>query len=224
MNRQPLLIIARHSSTKYNASSLGDQQRIRGWIDLPLTEKGHEESAELADKLEGEPIEEIFCSDLTRAIQTAKVIADRLNLPVIPTRKLRPWGLGYLQGQVVKDVKHEMDRLVRTPNERPRGPDSESFNQFKSRVLPFIQELAKKAHQDNKVILVVTHTRDLNLVRSFIAAGAHDNLSIDIPTFERYGKSEVGTGGYQEIMPHEVLGPEWKSVGQEQEGDTDHLE
>lgn len=204
----PILLCARHSSTAYNASELGDAgQRVRGFLDLKLTTLGRKESEELASKLAKFPIEEIFSSDLTRALETAHILGDKIHMPVEPTRNLRPWNLGRLQGELVKRVMPIMEHFITHENEVV--PAGESFAAFRIRCLSFVRKMAAKAAADHKTICLITHTRDLQLIKSHLAAGAPEDLSIDRGAMDDYS-DEIKTGGFLEVLPHEVLGPEWK--------------
>lgn len=213
MADKPLLILARHGSTPYNASELGDdQQRLRGWLDLPLTKQGVEEAHELAEKISHFPIEEVWSSDLKRALDTAHVLGEKLGMPIEVTRDLRPWGLGRLQGMKVAEIKHIMDKFV--DNESQQVPGGESFATFRRRCLSFIRKMAAKAHTDGKVIALISHTRDLQLAKAWMAAGSPADLSIDRKTMDSYS-DEIQTGGFLEIEPHELLGPQWKDTGKQ---------
>lgn len=201
------LVIARHGATKYNVSDAGDEQRIRGWIDLPLTDGGREEAEELCQILRGYPIEEIISSDLIRAEETAQTVAECVSLPVIVTPKLRPWNLGLLSGRKVKDVEDDMAKFVDHPESKV--PSGESFNDFLRRLLPFVAKMAHKAFTDKKIILLVTHTRCLQAVKAYLAAGAQPDIVLDRSVMDDYSQ-ESGTGGFIEVLPHMILGPEFK--------------
>ena len=59
------LIIVRHGETVGNATEI-----IEGHLPGKLSQKGIEQAKKLASRLKDEPIDHIFCSDLTRAIET----------------------------------------------------------------------------------------------------------------------------------------------------------
>lgn len=207
---RPILVCARHGTTALNSTHAGESaERVRSWADVPLTAKGKEEAQELANKLvaEGLPFEEIWSSDLSRARETADTVGEKIGLPVNTTRALRPWGLGYLTKTLVKDAIPVMEKFVN--NEDVTVPGGESFSTFRTRALKFIQKLAHKAQDDNKTILVLTHTRDLQLIKAFLAAGAPADLHIDRKVFDDYS-DEISPSGFLEVEPGEALGPEWK--------------
>ena len=60
------LILMRHGQSQWNLSNL-----FTGWVDIPLSTKGVEESLEGGRRIQNEPIDIIFTSSLIRAQMTA---------------------------------------------------------------------------------------------------------------------------------------------------------
>ncbi|HQV64824.1 MAG TPA: class I tRNA ligase family protein [Candidatus Paceibacterota bacterium] len=71
------IIFVRHGESEANAAHI-----YAGKMDTPLTEKGREQAKATADLLKGKNITKIFSSDLSRAHDTAKIIADTIGLEV----------------------------------------------------------------------------------------------------------------------------------------------
>jgi 2,3-bisphosphoglycerate-dependent phosphoglycerate mutase len=63
------LILMRHGESLWNAFNL-----FTGWVDVPLSAKGVEESLEAGRKIKDEPIDIIFTSSLIRAQMTAMLV------------------------------------------------------------------------------------------------------------------------------------------------------
>jgi probable phosphoglycerate mutase len=91
------LILIRHGHTTLNRP--GHEERLRGWLDVPLDDLGLREALETAAAVSGFGIEAIYSSDLTRAMQTSEALSRVTRAPVIPTEELRPWNLGIFCGQ-----------------------------------------------------------------------------------------------------------------------------
>jgi len=72
------ILLARHGETDWNRVG-----RWQGHADPPLNDAGRTQAAELAERLAGDGIAAIYSSDLMRASQTARVVADRLGLAVV---------------------------------------------------------------------------------------------------------------------------------------------
>ena len=86
-------IIARHTTTDWNIEG-----RIQGQTDTELNEVGKKEALALAEKLLPLSISKIVSSDLKRAFQTAQIINQKLNVPLILDRRLRECSFGSLEG------------------------------------------------------------------------------------------------------------------------------
>jgi broad specificity phosphatase PhoE len=89
------IFIFRHGETDWNA-----QERFQGHTDVPLNDRGREQARALAPLLQAMGIETILSSDLSRAAETAKIVAQELGLahPVTYDAGLREAHLGDAQG------------------------------------------------------------------------------------------------------------------------------
>lgn len=76
-----LMILLRHGQSEFNLH-FGATRRDPGIIDPKLTELGHSQAAEVAQRLRNEPIRRIIVSPYTRALQTAAPISAALGVPV----------------------------------------------------------------------------------------------------------------------------------------------
>jgi broad specificity phosphatase PhoE len=83
------LLLVRHGETDWNAEG-----RLQGHTDRPLNAWGREQAKRLADRLEGEPIDAVYASDLSRARETAEILGERLGLTVVidPDLREKDWG------------------------------------------------------------------------------------------------------------------------------------
>ena len=81
--------IVRHGQTDWNI--LGKTQ---GHGNSDLTPQGIEQAKELSEDIGKYSIDYIFSSDLGRAMQTAQILGDKLNIEVQKTEALREMGFG----------------------------------------------------------------------------------------------------------------------------------
>lgn len=189
------IILVRHGSTKLNKDSAGDSnERIRGWADVPLDDKGEQQAHAVAKKIcNNYHVDCINSSPLSRAYNTARTIAKELDISKIyKTIDLTPWHLGDMTGQKVSDIVSVMKNYV--DNESKSVPGGEPFAIFRRRFLSFLHGQIKEAVLDNLIIVLVTHTRDCQLARAWIAAGCPNDLSIDNKVMDDYS-GEVSPGG-----------------------------
>ncbi|MBQ8081094.1 MAG: 2,3-diphosphoglycerate-dependent phosphoglycerate mutase [Clostridia bacterium] len=92
------LVLVRHGESEWNKLNL-----FTGWMDVDLSEKGHEEAKAAGQllKAEGYDFDVCYTSYLKRAIHTLNHILDEMDrawLPVIKTWKLNERHYGALQG------------------------------------------------------------------------------------------------------------------------------
>ena len=92
------LVLVRHGESEWNKLNL-----FTGWMDVDLSEKGHQEAAQAGVilKEEGYDFDICYTSYLKRAIHTLNHILDSMDrnwLPVIKTWKLNERHYGALQG------------------------------------------------------------------------------------------------------------------------------
>lgn len=102
------LLLLRHGQSRANADGT-----FSGWLDVPLTVRGHEEAARAAELLAAHELlpDTAHTSVLTRAIGTLDIVLAGLNRQWIPTR--RSWRLnerhyGALQGRAKLAVRADV--------------------------------------------------------------------------------------------------------------------
>ena len=76
------MFLARHGQTLFNVI-YGETRKDPGIVDPPLTDEGKRQAERLAQDLSGRGISRIVSSPYTRALQTADIVADRLNVSVL---------------------------------------------------------------------------------------------------------------------------------------------
>ncbi|KOY79660.1 histidine phosphatase family protein [Apilactobacillus kunkeei] len=91
------LYVVRHGQTYFNIYN-----RLQGWSNSPLTDKGISGAEKTAEKLANTHFAAAYCSDTTRAMHTAKIIldgnkVDSVKDPII-SNYLREEFYGYYEG------------------------------------------------------------------------------------------------------------------------------
>ena len=76
------MILLRHGQSEFNLH-FSATRRDPGIVDPRLTELGHAQAREAAEKLSDQGIERIVTSPYTRTLQTARPVATALGVPVI---------------------------------------------------------------------------------------------------------------------------------------------
>lgn len=100
------LYLIRHGQTAYNA-----QRRFQGQVDVPLDATGLDQARAVAHHLKDVGVTRIFSSDLTRAHDTAKELANVTGLSVTLDAGLREIRVGEWEGYTRDEI------LVKWPEE-----------------------------------------------------------------------------------------------------------
>src|SRR5512139_3968790 len=85
--------IIRHGETDWNVD-----KRIQGHTDIPLNETGRAQALAMAFNAAHQRFHAIYSSDLARALETARVLAQREGQEVKPLPALRERHFGVFQG------------------------------------------------------------------------------------------------------------------------------
>jgi len=149
----PFVILVRHAQSEHHVLGL-----TGGWTDTPLTDLGHAQSQRLAARLKAElgdtPIA-LYTSDLQRALQTARHIADAFGVATIADERLREHNNGEAANMTLAEARERYADAFGRPwgiDERP-FPGSESGREMYARVSSFVDEL--EAH--GRVPVLVAH-------------------------------------------------------------------
>ncbi len=146
------ILFARHGETDWNR-----ERRVQGHSDTPLNETGREQARALALELAGEELDAVYSSDLLRAHETARIVADRLGLDVTVVKDLRERHFGTWEGLTDDEI------FERYPHARTESwGDAETQEEMAKRVLEALHRIAD-THPDGRV-LVVSHGGPLRRV------------------------------------------------------------
>jgi len=141
------LLLVRHGETDWNAEG-----RLQGHTDRPLSDYGRRQARELAGDLEDEALEAIYSSDLARARETAEIVGERLDLPVVLDPDLREKDWGTWEG--LNAVERDRVEFV-----------GETTEAHQERMLGALRRIAAR-HPGDQRVLVVTHGGSMRRVQT----------------------------------------------------------
>lgn len=150
------IYLIRHGETELNA-----QDRLRGWSNPPLNANGLEDADNAAMYMHKIPLNDIYISDLRRAVQTAVAIMKLQGgqFKEHITENLRPIDFGQYNGQLMSVVGPKMEALqdewITNPDKQ--APGGESWNEFQMRQLAVWIEILENPAQH---IAVAAHLRN----------------------------------------------------------------
>lgn len=204
MSEVTRIIAIRHGQTAWNAES-----RLQGQLDIPLNALGRAQAAQLAEALRDEGISTVISSDLGRAADTARALAQPLGLPLVFEAGLRERGFGAMEGRTFQELdEHEPEMALRWRRRDPDfgPPGGERLSEFYDRSVATADALAR-AHAGRTIVLV-THggvldclyraaTRiELQATRTWQLGNAAINRLLHTPE----GFSLVGWNDHQHLL------------------------
>ena len=117
------LVFETHSTTVDN-----EQGHATGWLPGQLSERGRAQAQQLGRRRLGDGITAVFCSDLTRAAETASVAFGTSGIPVLYDWRLRECDYGQRNGMPVAELQATaLERAADPPHRsrrHPMGPGS----------------------------------------------------------------------------------------------------
>lgn len=150
------LYVARHGETDHNVKRL-----ISGRVDAQLTEKGYEQAAVLAENVTQleRPVTQIIHSPLTRAKETARIVAEAAKLPLIQDERLMEMDFGIYDSQPIPTTAFQLTR----PNFTYRFPEGESVLDMAARLYPLLAE----CRESDETILLVCHNAVMRTIHTY---------------------------------------------------------
>ena len=176
------LVAVRHGETSWNV-----EQRVQGQLDIGLNARGRVQAAQLAQALEDAAIDALYSSDLGRASDTARALADRLGLPLRLDAGLRERAFGFFEGLTYAEIEQRFPDEAR--RWRQRDPDfapegGESLAGFQRRAVAAVAAIAER-HRGGHVA-VITHGGVLDALYRAAA-----RVALDAPRTWQLGNAAV---------------------------------
>ena len=170
------IYLVRHGATQLTA-----EDRFSGAVGVDLSEEGRWQAARLGDRLRREELTAVYCSPLSRTMETAQIIGGRCGCAPVPVDGLREISHGRWEGLTRREVEERYhDEYVAWEEDpftfAPEG--AESGVAVLARALPAIREIVTR-HPGERV-LVVSHKATIRLLLSSLlgidARGYRDRL------------------------------------------------
>jgi broad specificity phosphatase PhoE len=171
--KTPLMYVVRHGTTTDSNLNI-----FRGQRDAALDKKGFLDAHTLKDLFARKEWHRIFCSPLTRAIQTATIICDdQSEYQPETTDGLEPWDIGIMTGQEkTEEKKAVMSWYVANPDEIPEG--GESRRAFEQRVWPLMADGIQLGHKQGVPCIMVVHSSVCHALTHLLEGEDHSDCSV----------------------------------------------
>jgi broad specificity phosphatase PhoE len=137
--RATLIYLLRHGEVV-----LAETHRFLGHLDVPLSERGEQQSRAQAARLAGTRLVAVFTSDLARARRTAEIIASPHGLTPTVIPELREMAMGRWDGRTAEEIRRTepeafadwMGRVGEFP-----FPEGESVPDLRARAWPAFEAI-----------------------------------------------------------------------------------
>jgi broad specificity phosphatase PhoE len=170
------LYFVRHGATQLTA-----EDRFSGATGVDLSDEGRHQVRRLGERLSSDGIKAVYCSPLSRTVETARILSAPHRLTPVRRDGLREISHGRWEGLTRREVEERYPEEYSAWEEDPftfAPRDGESGVGVLARALPVVREIVV-AHPGERV-LVVSHKATLRLLLSsllgFDARGYRDRL------------------------------------------------
>ena len=146
------IVLVRPGSTDFD-----EQGRIKGTLDIPLSDYGASQVARIVQELQELRFDQVYSSPGRAAEQTAEAIAAQRRLKVKRLDALQNLDHGLWHGKLVDEVRLSQPRVYRQLQDHPETvcpPEGEPVGEALERVRAVLRKVLKK-HRDGSIVLVV---------------------------------------------------------------------
>ena len=98
--------VLRHGQTDWNVAA-----RLQGSTDIPLNATGREQARKAAEILAGEAITRIIASPLSRALETARIVGERIGVEPETDARLIERHFGLFEGMTIDEVRRHREEM-----------------------------------------------------------------------------------------------------------------
>ncbi len=157
-------MVTRVNLIRHGETEGAETKRYKGHIDVPLSENGIKQITKLSNylvqngskSLNG--LNAVYCSDLSRAVKSAEIIAGPYGLKPVIIKALRERNFGVWEGMSFDEIKEKYPDTFNAWTENPLqfSPiEGESTIEVKDRALKAFNEITERHNSGN--IAVVAH-------------------------------------------------------------------
>ena len=192
------ILLVRPGSTDFD-----EQGRIKGTLDIPLSEAGSLQVTRIVQELCETKIDQVYSSPCRCAEQTAAILAGDHKLKVKQLSTLQNLDHGLWHGKLVDEVRHSHPKVYRQLQEHPETvcpPEGEPLGIAFDRVKAALERLLKK--QRAGIIALVVPEPLFTLVRCLLEEEEVGDL----------WKAECEEGGWHAIDVEPTTDLTWRGA------------
>lgn len=145
--------LIRHGTTEWNRL-----RRWQGTKDIPLNERGRQDALTTAYYMKKNfpMIENIYSSDLRRALETAELIGKKYEIIPTQNHELRECSVELWSGFTVQEVLEKFPKEFSSWRENPYSsvPLTESLSQVQRRAVKAFNNITSKEQSESQIVIV----------------------------------------------------------------------
>lgn len=149
----------RHGQTDLNLA----KKMQGGGTEKELNETGVSQAYNTKKELENVKYDLVICSPMKRAKQTAEIINEGRDIPIITDERIRERKLGDYEG---RDVTEEMENNIWDYKLNYNIPNGENLHDFEKRIDEFFDDIKEKYH--DKSVLIVAHGEIAKVIKAHL--------------------------------------------------------
>lgn len=193
------VIFIRPGETEWNR-----HQRWQGWVAIPLSEHGRLQVQRLANYIRNIGVSALYTSDLRRALETAQLLAEKLDFEPIIDERLRERHIGGWQGLTRIEMENwypnEYKRFQTDP-EHFQVPGGESRNEIRRRMRAAFDDVLKQ--DKGETVGIISHSTVINGLLSEIIPGVKFG-SVDVSNSSVTTIARTDDGQWQLVAVDDV--------------------
>ncbi|MGN0394262.1 MAG: histidine phosphatase family protein [Coprococcus sp.] len=150
------IYIVRHGETIWNEKKL-----LQGQTDIELNENGKRLARLTGENLMNTSFDRIYSSPLKRAYETATLIANGRNIPIITNDLLKELSFGDWEGQnmsmLLKDDTQKFKHFFKEPHLYEPTANGETLEELCKRASTFMKNVIEPTSDECDRIMIVAH-------------------------------------------------------------------
>lgn len=157
------------------ATDFDDQGRIKGSMDMPMSQRGREQVTSLTEQLSEFDVKTIYVAPCESALETAQRLArgqhdqpHHVRIKVVDAFRNIDHGLWH--GKLIDELRRNLPRVYRQGQASPDDicpPDGESIRDAKARVIKAVRKVVRKS--GDEVIAIVIPDPMAAVVQSLLS-------------------------------------------------------
>lgn len=193
------LYLIRHGETDWNKA-----RRMQGQSDIPLNEFGRKLAVDTREGLKDVAFDIAYASPLKRAKETAEIIIQGKDVPLIEDERIMEIAFGDFEGccgvgEGYNIPDPEFEYFFTAPEKYIPPKGGESYSDMLIRLEEFLEELYQNEELKDKTVLVATHGAALRgmlvlmkhlPLEQYWIGGVHKNCAVTIVEVQD-GQAEV---------------------------------